>query len=171
MLAQAPSQPVASDRIGMRFPDKNDSVHPMYLLSPNPPSTNSESTFVTPNIPLTPKWIKLPGLNRIENRIIIPVLLVFQLSSPACRESLLRDLKFSLANTIEEFPYIAAHVVSDSHEQGTVQLEISDNAGVLFHSQDMREVNYEALERQRFPCAAFPFSSSMIPEPRLHHPQ
>jgi hypothetical protein len=171
MFVQPPLPPAAANRIGRRFPDDNDGVYPMDLLSPNPTSTNSKSTFVTPSLPLTPDWMKLPALDQIESRVIIPVVLVFQLSSPACREPLLRDLKISLANTIEELPYIAAHVVPDCDEQGTIQLEISDDAGVWFHSQEMPELEYDALERRRFPCSAFPFSSSMIPEPRLHHPQ
>ncbi|KAJ6443697.1 Thaumatin, pathogenesis-related protein [Purpureocillium lavendulum] len=91
------------------------------------------------------------------------------MSSATPRQLLLRDFITSLANTIEELPYLASDVVPDCLERGTIQLEISDDAGVWFHSQEMLELDYHALERRRFPCSAFPVVSSLIPEPKLHH--
>ncbi|KAJ5913708.1 transferase family domain-containing protein [Penicillium tannophilum] len=147
---------------------KDDCNYPAEVLSPTPLSTNCQSTFVTPSVPFTPEWVKLPALDQVENRAIVPVVLIFQMSSPALWQPLLRDLKTSLANTIGELSYLAADVVPDDDEQGSIQLEISEGAGVWFHSQEMPEIDYHALERRRFPCLAFPWTSSVIPEPRLH---
>ncbi|KAJ5525137.1 transferase family domain-containing protein [Penicillium frequentans] len=172
VLVQPSSQPAAASGAGMPLHDhKDDCIYPAELLSPTSLSTNCQSTFVKPSVPLTPEWVKLPALDQVENRAIIPVVLIFQIPSPALRQSLLRDLKTSLANTIGELSYLAADVVPDDDEQGSIQLEISEDAGVWFHSQEMPEIDYHALERRRFPCSAFPFTSSVIPEPRLHRLQ
>ncbi|KAM4060706.1 transferase family protein [Hirsutella rhossiliensis] len=171
MLVQ-PSQHAAANGDGMPLYDrKDDCMYPTDLLSPTLLSKNCQSTFVTPSVPLTPEWVKLPALDQVENRVIIPAVLIFQMPLPALRQPLLRDLKTSLANTIGELSFLAADVVPDCEEQGSIQLEISDGAGVWFHSQELPEIDYHALERRRFPCSAFPFLSSVVPEPRLHRSQ
>lgn len=171
-LVQPTPQPAAANGAGMPLQDhKDDCIYSAELLPPTPLSTNCQSTFVTPSVPLTPEWVKLPALDQVENRAIIPVVLIFQMPSPALWQPLLRDLKTSLANTIGELSFLAADVVPDDDEQGSIQLEISEGAGVWFHSQEMPEIDYHALEQRRFPCSAFPFTSSVIPEPRLHRSQ
>jgi trichothecene 3-O-acetyltransferase len=126
-----------------------------------------QSTFVTPSVPLIPGWMKLTPLDQFENRFIVPMVLIFHISSPALRQPILRDLKTSLADTIGEMSFLAANVVPDCEEQDTIQLEISDDAGVWFHSQELPEIDYYALERREFPPSAFPLLS-LMPEPRVH---
>ncbi|KFY43785.1 hypothetical protein V495_03780 [Pseudogymnoascus sp. VKM F-4514 (FW-929)] len=126
-----------------------------------------QSTFVRPGDPLIPGWTKLSPLDQLENRFIVPIVLVFHVSSPALRKPLLRDLKASLANTIAKMPFLAASVVPDCEEQDTIQLEISDDAGVWFYSQELPEIDYYALERRGFPPPEFPLLS-LMPEPRVH---
>ena len=55
----------------------------------------------------------------------------------------------------------------DCEEQDTIQLEILDDAGVWFYSQELPEIDYYALERREFPPSAFPLLS-LMPEPRVH---
>lgn len=129
-----------------------------------------QSTFVRPSGPLIPGWTKLSPLDQLENRFIVPIVLVFHVSSSALRQSLLRDLKTSLANTIGAMPFLAANVVPDCEERDTIQLEISDDAGVWFYSQKLPEIDYYALERREFPPSAFPLLS-LMPEPRVHRPE
>ncbi|KFZ03398.1 hypothetical protein V502_10979 [Pseudogymnoascus sp. VKM F-4520 (FW-2644)] len=129
-----------------------------------------QSTFVRPGDPLIPGWMKLSPLDQLENRFIVPIVLVFHVSSPALRKPLLLDLKTSLANTIAKMPFLAASVVPDCEEQDTIQLEISDDAGVWFYSQELPEIDYYALERREFPPSAFPLLS-LMPEPRVHRPE
>lgn len=126
-----------------------------------------QSTFVRPGDPLIPGWTKLSPLDQVEVRFIVPIVLVFHVSSPALRKPLLRDLKASLANTIAKMPFLAASVVPDCEEQGTIQLEIIDDAGVWFYSQELPKIDYYALERREFPLPEFPLLSVM-PEPRVH---
>ncbi|KAJ5785504.1 transferase family domain-containing protein [Penicillium pulvis] len=172
VLVQPSPQPAAANGPGMPLHDhKDDCTYPAELLSPTPLPTNCQSAFVTPTVPLTPEWMKLPALDQVENRAIVPVVLIFQMPSPALRQSLLRDLKTSLANTIGELSFLAADVVPEDDEQGSIQLEISEDAGVWFHSQEMPEIDYHTLDQRRFPCSAFPWTSSVIPEPRLHRSQ
>lgn len=111
--------------------------------------------------------MKLSPLDQLENRFIVPIVLVFRVSSSALWQPLLRDLKTSLANTIREMSFLAANVVPDCEERDTIQLEILDDAGVWFHSQELPEIDYYALERREFPPSAFPLLS-LMPEPRVH---
>lgn len=106
-------------------------------------------------------------MDQFENRFIVPIVLVFHVSSPALRQPLLRDLKTSLANTIGAMPFLAANVVPDCEEQDTIQLETLDDAGVWFYSQELLEIDYYALERREFPPSEFPLLS-LMPEPRVH---
>ncbi|KAK9438452.1 Chloramphenicol acetyltransferase-like domain protein [Metarhizium brunneum] len=159
-----PSQPAAANGVGMAPQNhEDDSISPPYLAS-----TGRQSTFITPRVPLIPGWMKLTPLDQIESRFILPLVLVFNMSSPALGRLVLRDLETSLASTIGEMPFLAANVVPDCEEQGTIQLEISDDAGVWFHSQELPEIDYYALERREFPPGEFPLLA-LMPEPRVHH--
>jgi hypothetical protein len=131
-------------------------------------SMRRQSTFVRPSIPAVPEWTKLSPLDQFENRFIVPIVLVFQTTtSPAHRQSLLQDIETSLANLTGEMPFVAADVVPDCTEQETIQLEVSDDAGVWFHSQELPDIDYHELERRGFPPSALPLLSVM-PEPRVH---
>lgn len=169
MLTPPYPQPAAANGAGMPLHDQeDDDIYPAHLISiPTLSSVDWQSTLVTPSVPLTPEWMKLTPLDQVENRFIVPVVLTFHISSPALRRSLLEDLKRSLANTIGEMPFLAAIVVPDCEEQDTIQLEISDDAGVWFHSQEVPEMDYYDLERREFPPSAFPLLS-LMPEPRFH---
>jgi hypothetical protein len=125
------------------------------------------SEFVKPNVPLVPGLTKLPPLDQVEGRFIIPPILVFRVDSPDAQDSILQDLQDGLANTIEQMPFIAAEVIPDNVERGTIQLEIGENAGVWFHVNELPEVDFAELERRRFAPAAFDVIH-LMPEPRQH---
>ncbi|KAK2761662.1 hypothetical protein FQN54_001490 [Arachnomyces sp. PD_36] len=127
-----------------------------------------QSTFVRPSVPLIPGWIQLSALDQLENRFIVPAVLIFHVSSPALRQPLLQDLKAGLADTIGNISFLAANVVPDCGEKDTIQLEIPDDAGVWFYSQEVPEIDYYELERRKFPPSALPLLS-LMPEPRVHH--
>jgi hypothetical protein len=125
------------------------------------------SLFVKPSVPLIPGHTKLPPLDQVEGRFIVPPILVFRVESPDAQDSIVQDLQEGLANTIEEMPFIAADVIPDNPERGTIQLEIGEGAGVWFHVHELPDLDFEALERRRFAPAAFEVLELMA-EPRQH---
>jgi len=116
---------------------------------------------------LIPGYTKLPPLDQVEGRFIVPPILVFQIDSPDAQDSIVQDLQDGLANTIEEMPFIAADVIPDNKDRGTVQLEIGEDAGVWFHVQEILELDFDDLERRKFAPAAFSVLQ-LMPEPRQH---
>jgi hypothetical protein len=125
------------------------------------------SEFIKPSFPLIPGYTKLPPLDQVEGRFIVPPILVFRIDLPDAQDSIVQDLQDGLANTIEEMPFIAAHVVPDNKERGTIQLEIGDDAGVWFHVKELPELDFEALEKRQFAPAALSVTN-LMPEPRQH---
>lgn len=172
MLAPA-AQPQAAN--GLALPlnddqnDENDRANSV-SLHPRTPSVGWQSTFVKPSTPVVPGCTKLSPLDQVENRLIVPLVFVFQVSSPSLRQPFLQALKAGLANVIEELPFVAADVVPDCEEQDTIQLQTSEDAGVWLHSQELLEMDYYALERRKFPPSAFSLLS-LMPEPRLSQPE
>jgi hypothetical protein len=126
------------------------------------------SEFIKPSVPLIPGYTKLPPLDQVEGRFIVPPILVFRIDSPDAKDSIVQDLQNGLANTIEEMPFIAAEVIPDNTERGTIQLEIGEDAGVWFHVHELPELDFEELERREFAPAAFPVLQ-LMPEPRQHN--
>jgi hypothetical protein len=84
------------------------------------------------------------------------------------QDSIVRDLQDGLANTIAEMPFIAADVIPDNADRGTIQLEIGEDAGVWFYVQELPQLDFEVLERRQFAPAAFPVLQ-LMPEPRQHN--
>ena len=125
------------------------------------------SEFIKPSVPLVPEYIKLPPLDQIETRFIAPQILVFRVDLLDTQDSIVRDLQDGLATTIKVMPFIAADVIPDDAERGTIQLEIGEDAGVWFHVQEVPELNFEVLQRQQFAPVALPVVQ-LMPEPRLH---
>jgi trichothecene 3-O-acetyltransferase len=127
-----------------------------------------QSTFVEPGAPLVPGCTKLPALDQVENRFILPGILVFHVESPMLRPSILQNLQIGLANTIQDMPFLAANVVPEGDELDTIQLEIpTEDAGVWFHVKEMPEIHYHELERREFPISGLPVLP-LMPEPRVH---
>jgi hypothetical protein len=125
------------------------------------------SEFIKPGVPLVPGHTKLPPLDQVEGRFIVPPILVFRVDSPDAQESIIQDLQDGLANTIEEMPFIAADVIPDNADRGTIQLEIGDDAGVWFHVREIPEIDFDELERRQFAPATFALLQ-LMPEPRQH---
>jgi hypothetical protein len=126
-----------------------------------------ESELIKSTVPLIPGHTRLPPLDQIEGRSIIPPILIFEIDSPDAQYSIIQDLKDGLAKTIEEMPFIAAEVIPENQERGTVQLEIGENSGVWFHVKEVPEYDYEELERRKFSPSCFPLVL-LMPEPRMH---
>jgi hypothetical protein len=125
------------------------------------------SELIKPSVPLIPGYTKLPPLDQIEGRFIVPPTLVFRVDSPDAQDTIVQDLQDGLAKTIEEMPFIAANVIPDSEERGTVQLEIGEDAGVWFHVQALPDLDFEMLERRQFAPSSIPLIP-LMPEPRQH---
>src|SRR5262245_42502470 len=100
------------------------------------------SEFIKPQFPLVPRHIKLPPLDQIEHRFYVHPILVFRVESSNARESIVQDFYDGLANTIEHMPFIAADVIPDNVDRGTVQLDIADDAGVWFHTREIPEITF-----------------------------
>ncbi len=126
------------------------------------------SEFIKPMVPLVPGYTKLPPLDQVEGRFIVPPILVFRVDSPDAQESIVQNLQDGLASTIEQMPFIAADVIPDNADRGTVQLEIGEDAGVWFHVHQLPELGFETLKHRRFVPAAFPVIQ-LMPEPRQHN--
>lgn len=126
------------------------------------------SEYVRPGVPLVPGHTKLPPLDQVEGRFIVPPILVFRVDSPDAQDSIIQDLQDGLAKTIEEMPFLASEVIPDNVERGTVQLEIGEDAGVWFHVHELPGLNFDELERRHFAPAAFPVEQ-LMPEPRMHN--
>jgi hypothetical protein len=125
------------------------------------------SELIKPGVPLIPGYTKLPPLDQVEGRFIVPPILVFQVDSSDTQDSIIQDLQDGLAKTIEDMPFIAAEVIPDNAERGTIQLEIGEDAGVHFHVHEFLELDFEVLKHRKFAPAAFPVLQ-LMPEPRQH---
>lgn len=123
--------------------------------------------LIKPSVPLIPGYTKLPPLDQVEGRFIVPPILVFRVDSEDAQETIIQDLQDGLANTIEEMPFIAAEVVPENRERGTIQLEIGEDAGVWFHVREIPEIDFDELERRQFAPATFALLQ-LMPEPRQH---
>ncbi|PVI01285.1 hypothetical protein DM02DRAFT_706092 [Periconia macrospinosa] len=126
-----------------------------------------EPKLVKSRLPLIPEHTKLPPLDQIESRLIVPILLVFRLESCDGQDAIIQDLQDGLATTIEEIPFIAGHVVPDDKRRGTIQLVVEEADGVWFHAKEIPEMTFDELEHRRFSPVCFPIAS-LMPEPRLH---
>jgi trichothecene 3-O-acetyltransferase len=126
------------------------------------------SKFIKPGVPLIPGYTKLPPLDQVEGRFILPPLLVFRVDLPDAQDLIVQELQDGLAKTIEEMPFIAADVIPDSAERGTVQLDIQEDAGVWFHVRELPDLNFEVLERRQFAPSCFSVLD-LVPEPRQHN--
>jgi hypothetical protein len=126
------------------------------------------SEFIKPDIPLIPGYTKLPPLDQIEGRFIVPLILVFRVDSPDAQDSIVQDLQDGLAKTIEEVPFLAADIVPDNKERGTVQLEIKEDAGVWLYVREHPDLDFEVLEQRQFAPSCFPIFD-LTPEPRHHN--
>jgi trichothecene 3-O-acetyltransferase len=125
------------------------------------------SEFITPQVPLIPGLQKLPPLDQIAPPAFASPVLIFRVKSEDARKSIIEDLQDGLAKTIEEMPFIAADVIPENVDRGTIQLEIKEGAGIWFYINDLPDLEFEALERRKFAPAALPFKS-LVPEPRQH---
>jgi hypothetical protein len=126
------------------------------------------SEFIKPAVPLVPGHTKLPPLDQVEGRFIVPPILIFKVDSADAQDSIVQDLQDGLSKTIEEMPFIAAEVIPDNLERGTIQLEIGEDAGVWFHVQNHPEIDFEELERKHFAPSKLDVVQ-LMPEPRQHN--
>lgn len=127
------------------------------------------SQFLKPTrFPLIPGYTKLPPFDQIDNRFVCPITLIFRVDSADSQDSIVQDLQDGLVTTIEEMPFLAADVVPDNQDRGTVQLETVEDAGVWFHVREYPELDIDTLERQKAAPASLP-ALEIMPEPRNHN--
>lgn len=124
--------------------------------------------LVRPNKPLIPMREPILPLDQYKVRVILPMMCVFQLESPILRPAIIANLKAGLASTLDEISFLAAVIIPESEERGSIQLEYdADEAGVWFYTQELLGFNYDALASQCFPFSALP-PTSFVPHPRGH---
>ena len=126
--------------------------------------------LVRPTKPLSPICESILPLDQYMVRVIVPMMCIFQLESPQVRPSIIANLKAGLAATLDEMNFLAAVIVPESEERGSIQLEYDDDAGVWFHTQELSSscgCNYDDLARRRFPFSALP-PTTFVPHPWGH---
>ncbi|CAI6341061.1 unnamed protein product [Periconia digitata] len=125
------------------------------------------SELVTPSVPLVPGFTKLTPLDQVEPRWLSQLIFVFEVESPDYQDVIEQDLKDGLAATIDEMPFLAAQVVPSDEARGSVQMEISEDSGVWFYTQNIPELNYSTLSHRGFPPSCLSVVD-LIPEPRMY---
>ena len=123
-------------------------------------------TLVRSSTPLVPEIIKLSPIDQFTNRVYTPTLLFFKFDAEALREAICSDLQHGLANLINDVPFIAGNVVLEDEETGNLQIEIPEDAGVMFKVREMLDLRKgPVLEFQDLEQAGF--SSSLLDPSQL----
>ena len=113
-------------------------------------------TFVQPNTPLVPGPIKLSPLDQFANRLYTPLLLLFKIDAEVPHDVISSDLQIGLSSLINDVPFIAGNVVLEDEETGNLQIDIPDDAGVMFSVRDLSDptkrpiLDFEELEKAAF---------------------
>ena len=124
--------------------------------------------LVRPNKPLIPMREPILPLDQYMVRVILPMMCLFQLESPLLRPAIITNLKAGLASTLDEMTFLAALIIPESKERGSIQLEYdTDEAGVWFYTQELLGFDYDALASRGFPFSALP-PTKFVPHPRGH---
>jgi hypothetical protein len=115
--------------------------------------------IVRPKFPLVPETIKFSPIDQFTVRAYTPILVFFKLAPGTTQERILIDLEESLAGVLNELPFLAGNIVTEDEVRGTLQIEISDDAGVLLKVQryiDEKEgpvFDFEMLQKDQFPSS------------------
>jgi hypothetical protein len=119
----------------------------------------TSSVYVRPNTSLVPQTVKLSPFDQYSIRVYIPALLFFKFDAKASRDVICSDLQLGLACLVDDMPFLAGNVIVEDEERGSVQLDIPDDAGVLFKVRKMLDVekgpvlDFEELEKVWFPSS------------------
>lgn len=109
-----------------------------------------------PNTPLVPDTIKLSPFDQFSNRVYSPLFLVFKFDTEALPDVISSELQTGLASLINDMPLLAGHVVLEN-EHGNVQINIPDDAGIMFKVREMLDtkngpvLDFGELEKANFP--------------------
>jgi hypothetical protein len=125
--------------------------------------------LVRPSLPPLPGLIKLPPLDQpLFHRVIMPVIYAFKLPLLHAREDVLSALREGLQATLDEIPFLVAHVVIDDVDRGSVQLEIFEHndTGIKLYIRDIPGLDWKDLETHGFPTAQLK-KYQLTPEPLL----
>lgn len=96
----------------------------------------TSSDYVRPNVSLVPEIMKLSPFDQYTIRVYIPALLFFKLESESTRDVICSDLRAGLASLVDDMPFLAGNVILDDEERGSIQVDIPDDAGVLFKVEE-----------------------------------
>ena len=117
------------------------------------------SVFIQPKSPLVPEIIKLSPIDQFTIRIYVATLLIFKLSPDSSHDTICSQLQHGLGELLNDMPFLAGNVVEENKERGTLELEIPENAGVLFNMKDMADPkngpihDFDSLKRAWFPSS------------------
>jgi len=135
----------------------------------------TESIFIRPNTLLVPETVKLSPIDQFTIRVYTPALLLFRLSANASRAVVSSELQRGLASLLDDIPILAGNVITEDETRGTVQLDIPENAGVLFKVKEMVDaekgpvLDFAELEKACFPSSSLDPSLlspiHLVPEP------
>ena len=116
-------------------------------------------TFVKPNYPLVPETINLSPFDQFIGRHYSPVLLIFETHPNSSQEVILSELRQGLAKLLDDMPFLAGNVVLADESRDHLQLEIPEDAGVLFRVKEMTGpgegpvLNFAELQQNWFPTS------------------
>ena len=137
------------------------SENPQKLHSPRYHHMARSRTFIRPNTPLVPGPVKLSPLDQFTNRVYTPLLLLFKIDASVQRDIICSDLQIGLSSLINDVPFIAGNVVLEDEETGNLQIDIPDDAGVMFSVREMSDpTKRPVLDFEELKKAAF--SSSLL---------
>jgi hypothetical protein len=95
------------------------------------------SIFIQPKSPSVPEIVKQSPIDQFTVRIYIPGLLFFKLSPDVSHNDICSQLQHGVRGLLDDMPFLADNIEEDCAERGTLQLEIPDNASVLFKIKDL----------------------------------
>ena len=116
-------------------------------------------TYVRPNFPLVPETINLSPFDQFIGRHYSPVLLIFETAPDSSFEIIISELRQGLAKLLNDMPFLASNVVVSDPSRDYLELEIPEDAAVLFRVREMTEpgegpvLNFAELQRTWFPTS------------------
>ncbi|KAF1822669.1 uncharacterized protein K489DRAFT_380039 [Dissoconium aciculare CBS 342.82] len=114
--------------------------------------TKLEQTFrIRPSTPVAAGITQLPAGDQVGVPIVLPKILCFGRSAALPEEHLVEALKVATADAIAELPHLCGKISLANEATRRWQLEIEEDASVLFRVRYFPEKSYQEYERLKWP--------------------
>jgi hypothetical protein len=114
--------------------------------------TKLEQTFrIRPSTPVAAGITQLPAGDQVGVPIVLPKILCFGRGASLSEEHLVEALKVATADAIAELPHLCGKISFANEATRRWQLEIEEDASVLFRVRYFPEKSYHELDRLRWP--------------------